>query len=373
MKLKKLMASCLTAAMIMGLGATTYADPALTSSGDQIGSGAQVSSGASEGYVAKNIANVILPTTTNNTFAFTVDPQRLVSATLDSQDKTLEGTAAADGVYFMTSGATYNSTSNAVYFVNKSTYDVKLTVKAKATLATSNPISLSSDASASALVSGGTEPLLYLGLKVGSTEKAIMTDAMSSGAEKVIAANEDGYEVKFDSSATPKYTYDEVEDASWNAVAIQLTGKVGDVSDEIEAVEKNAPQSVEVTWAWEKAAEDAVASNDVVGWQNGTVVDAVSGGSGVTISNATKVSGQDFDYTATFTKGSSLALSSTNLTAVTWSATINGTYNTSQNITVSNGTATIAGNMWGSVSVGDARYLKVTIGENDYIIKVTIA
>lgn len=281
MKLKKLMASCLTAAMIMGLGATTYADPALTSSGDQIGSGAQVSSGASEGYVAKNIANVILPTTTNNTFAFTVDPQRLVSATLDSQDKTLEGTAAADGVYFMTSGATYNSTSNAVYFVNKSTYDVKLTVKAKATLATSNPISLSSDASASALVSGGTEPLLYLGLKVGSTEKAIMTDAMSSGAEKVIAANEDGYEVKFDSSANPKYTYDEVEDASWNAVAIQLTGKVGDVSDEIEAVEKNAPQSVEVTWAWEKAAEDAVASNDVVGWQNGEIVDAdVSGGSG---------------------------------------------------------------------------------------------
>lgn len=91
------------------------------------------------------------------------------------------------------------------------------------------------------------------------------------------------------------------------------------------------------------------------------------------ITGATSVTGQAYDYTATFTKGTAKTFSATGLTAVTWASAIDGEYKTSANITVSNGTATIAASNWGSAAAGDKRFLKLTVGEETYIVQVTIA
>lgn len=91
------------------------------------------------------------------------------------------------------------------------------------------------------------------------------------------------------------------------------------------------------------------------------------------VTGATAVADEDYQYTATFTKGTDLTLSATGLTAVTWGNTISDVTSVSANITVESGTATIKGNMWASASAGDVRYLALKIGEDTYNVKITIA
>ncbi len=91
------------------------------------------------------------------------------------------------------------------------------------------------------------------------------------------------------------------------------------------------------------------------------------------ITGATRVTDQDWDYTMTFTKGAAYTLSATNLTGVKWGNAVDDITKDSANITVSDGTVTIASGMWASIEAGGVKYLKLTIDGTDYIVKVTIA
>lgn len=102
-------------------------------------------------------------------------------------------------------------------------------------------------------------------------------------------------------------------------------------------------------------------------------IDTAPADTAPTITGATRVTGQAFDYTMTFTKGAEYTLSATGLTAVKWGNATDDITRDSANITVSDGTVTIASGMWSSIDAGGVKYLKLTIGESDYIVKVTIA
>jgi hypothetical protein len=92
----------------------------------------------------------------------------------------------------------------------------------------------------------------------------------------------------------------------------------------------------------------------------------------VTGEGMTAVTGQAYDYTATFTKGTAYDINFTGVTSATWAATVDGTYASSANISVGTDKVTIAANNWAAASVGSERFVKVSDGSAEYIIRFVV-
>lgn len=90
------------------------------------------------------------------------------------------------------------------------------------------------------------------------------------------------------------------------------------------------------------------------------------------ITGTSKVTGEDWQYTATFTQGTAKTLSATGLTACKWGNAVNDISKTSENITIADGVLTIGSSMWSTVESGTIKYLSLTIGGKNYIVKVTV-
>jgi hypothetical protein len=121
---KKFLAVALSATMVFGGSLTAFAAP-VEVDGD----------GASEGHVDKKVVDVSLPTTSAETFGYTMDPERLIQ---DTDAAKYDGfkfpEADTDtGVYFQTSENSYGNASNTVQVINKGAVDQLLTVSAKLT------------------------------------------------------------------------------------------------------------------------------------------------------------------------------------------------------------------------------------------------
>lgn len=104
MKLKKLMAGSLAAAMVVGNGMTVLASDASSATG----------TGSAFDHVNKEVTSVTLPTTADvaNVFNYYVDPERLIN----SAETLTDGTAVDkndDGVYFAHPGAAEVPATNA--------------------------------------------------------------------------------------------------------------------------------------------------------------------------------------------------------------------------------------------------------------------
>ena len=355
-KTKRMLAVALAATMVFGSSLTAFADEPVTSGGTD-------GSGTSEGHVEKELINVVLPTVPagSTPFAYTMDPERLIQET--EAAKYAEGTVFPEeddtGVYFLTAENTYANTSNTLQAINKSSCPITLTVKVKTTQNTAKDIAL---ATSSTVATTGT-PNLYLGLTVGGATTVISAEEQT--ITKNIAGVPSNFEVAVQTNAetgAKSYVYQEKASATtWKAMNLSMEGAVSNLAIESDTT---AP-TVSVTWSYAKAADGAEAATDAVDYSTTPAAPTIAG--------ATSVAGQAYDYTAIFTKGTALELSATGLTAVTWSSTVDGSYATSANISVNNGTATIAGNMWASAAAGDERFIKVTIGEDEKIVKITIA
>lgn len=261
---KKMMALALAASMVLGSSAVAFAADGDTTPG---GTGSVSGSGAVEGHVNKEVLNVILPTVPTgqaSAFAYTMDPERLIQGT--DAAKYAEGTVfpAADadtGVYFLTDTNTYSNESNTYQVINKSSCDVDLTVKVKATQNTAKDITLASSNGVST-----TAPELYLGLKVGSSEQAV--SATEATVNKTLAGNKNNFVITVDTKedGTKEYAYKEKDSTSgWKAMNISLTGTVSKLDI---ASDTTAP-TVDVTWSWAKAADNATPSTDAVEFKEG--------------------------------------------------------------------------------------------------------
>lgn len=347
---KTAMALAIATSMVFAAAPISLADGA---------SGGTNGAGTSEGHVEKEVINVILPTVPDGStpFAYTMDPERLIQET--EAAKYAEGTVFPDpeedtGVYFLTEANTYSNTSNTLQAINKSSCPITLTVKVKTTAVGDKDIGLAT----SSTVATTGNPNLYLGLKVGATTQVV------SATEATVAKTIAGTPTNFETAVSEgEYVYQEKASATtWKAINLSMEGAVSELPIE----EDTTAPTVNVTWEYAKAADSAtVDTADQVDYTTAPAVPSITG--------ATSVAGQAYDYTATFTKGTAKTFSATGLTAVTWASAIDGEYKTSANITVSNGTATIAANNWGSATAGDKRFLKLTVGEETYIVQVTIA
>lgn len=272
-KTKKMMALALAASMMLGSSAVAFAAEGDTTPG---GTGTVSGTGEVEGHVNKEVLNVILPTVPSgqaSAFAYTMDPERLIQGT--DAAKYEEGTVfpAADvdtGVYFLTDTKTYSNESNTYQVVNKSSCDVDLTVKVKATQSSAKDITLASSNGVST-----TAPELYLGLKVGSSEQAV--SATEATVNKTLAGNKNNFEITVNTKddGSKEYAYKEKDSTSaWKAMNISLTGTVSKLDI---AADTTAP-TVDVTWSWAKAADNATPSTDAVEFAEGPQVSANSSG-----------------------------------------------------------------------------------------------
>lgn len=251
---KKILAAALAATMVFGSSISVFAD-------DPVTSGSTDGAGASEGHLEKEVLNVVLPTVPDGStpFNYTMDPERLIRETEGA--KYAEGTTFPEaegdtGVYFQTAEKTYANKSNVLQAINKSSCDVKLSVKVNTTQKSDKDIAL---ATSSTVATEGT-PNLYLGLVVGSTKTTVKAEEQT--VDKVIAGTPGNFEttVVTNDSGVKSYAYKEKADAStWKAMNISMEGAVSNLAI---AADATAP-TVNVTWAYEKAttgtaAEDAV-------------------------------------------------------------------------------------------------------------------
>lgn len=246
---KKMMALALAASMVMGSSVVAFAADASTPSGGTQGSGAV------EGHVDKEVLNVVLPTVEagKSLFSYTMDPERLIQGT--SAAKYAEGAvfpvAGSDtGVYFLTGTNTYANTSNAYQVINKSSCDVELKVKVKATKGTDS-IDL---AASSTVASTGTDPNLYLGLKVGEGGTPTVLSETEQSITKRISGSQSNFDVAVRTKAddTKEYVYQAKEGADatgWKAMNISMEGAVSALPI---AATTTAP-TVDVTWEYKKA------------------------------------------------------------------------------------------------------------------------
>lgn len=243
---KKAIAIALAATMTMGSSLTAFAA--------ETGSGTTSGKGENEGHVEKEVINVVLPVvpeTTGSPFEYIADPERLIQSTAGAryEDFTFPEADGDTGVYFLVGEKEYANTSTTLQVINKSSCDVTITVTAKATAASDKDLKLSTTNT----VSGGdADAPLFLNLKVGQTDQAISTS--EAAVVKTIEGNEDNFEVKYTGSGyeyVPKATA-----YSWKALNISLSGAV---SENAVITNDTTVPTVDVTWAFAKAADDAVA------------------------------------------------------------------------------------------------------------------
>lgn len=282
-KFKKVMAITLAATMVFGSSFTTFA--AGETSGESIGTG------SSEGHVDKKLTNVVLPTIAEGTaspFAYTMDPEGLVSGTDHAKyENAIFPTSNDTGVYFNNGkkggdGAdkeniVYANTSLALEAVNKSSHGINLTVKAEAvSTATDIPL-VAKDALTTA-----TDASLYLGLIV-DTESAVAV-TKDAAATKTVSINGTDGNFKIAAKADKSgYEYRELTltewqgldgntgktqsdmDASWQKASFKLEGST--TTNKVITSATTAP-SVKVTWSWVDPSANAAPSISTTTYNN---------------------------------------------------------------------------------------------------------
>lgn len=344
-KLKKVLAGMLAATMVLGMSMTAFA----SETGDTPAkTGGASGEGSSEGHVEKEVQNVVLPTVptgAGSLFAYKMDPERLIQETEGEKyaDFTFPAKDSDTGVYFLVGEKEYANTSKTIQVINKSSCDVTLTVKVKATAsAGGKDITLATGSTPSS-----TAAELYLGLKVGNDSQIVSTTEAT--VSKTIAGTPTNFETAVDNG---NYVYREKADATtWKAMNLSMTGAVSSYKI---AADTTAP-TVDITWEWEKAADNA--SVDTADQVDYTVAPA-------DVAPSIAVTEYDYDRTATFDivtnfgKGN-LAASSISSVKLGTDGTTFETDLTSACI-INGNTITFPSGKLGAATVGTKRYVQVT-------------
>lgn len=254
-KMKKGVAVALAATMVLGSTVTAFA--ADTNSGSTTGSG------TSEGHVEKKATKVVLPVENTDyestTFAYIMDPERLISGTSGGKyeaDATFPATASDTGVYFLTAAKTYANASKELKVRNESSHDINLTVTAEATSAATDIPLVAKDAIATA-----TDASLYLGLAVGSdagvaiskdtaASKTVTVPGKPGNFKVAVKADKSGYEYR--ALTLDEYKALDAGNASatelpWESEKFKLEGSV---TKDKEITDATTAPTVDVTWSW---------------------------------------------------------------------------------------------------------------------------
>ena len=273
MNKKKALVLVLAAAMTMGSSMAAFADEPATS-------GTTTGKGTNEGHVDKEVINVVLPTVDSGSspFSYIADPGRLIQGTDGAkyEDVTFPESDGDTGVYFQVGDKEYANKSKTLQVLNKSSVNVKVSVKFQAESSGTKDLALATDGEAGCK----KESPLYLNVKVGT--KAVTTAEQT--VEKVIGGKDGNFEVVY---ADGNYKYQPKADANkWNALEISVNGKV---SDEAEIESDTTVPNLKVTWSYAKEDTTPVDSSDQVEYSEGPSASVSSSGL-VTVSGLTKTS-----------------------------------------------------------------------------------
>ena len=263
MKLKKMTAVVMTAAMVLGNSTIALAAETDTATG----------TGESFDHLNKEITTVTLPldSAVANVFNYYVDPEGLVK----DAGKLTDGTAVdgnTNGVYFHnTSG--YSSTSDEVEFEGKNSVDVDITVVATVE-GGDKDIALVADEDA---LAAATTPALLMTLTVGENSTAITADGGS--ASEVIEGKAANFEVTVDNGA---YAYTVKDGATgWDKIAISLSGKTNNIDVPDGEGAMTAP-AITLKWTITKHVDGYVSANTMSATNNSVTVTLPDG---VTVSS----------------------------------------------------------------------------------------
>ena len=274
---KRLLALTLAATMVMGSSVTAFADE-----------GSQTGTGDIEGIVNTDVFSVVLPTATDATYKFILDPQGLIKATNSAAYS--GATFTGNNLYFNSAADTYGDTSAVLTAVNKSSFGVDINLKA--TLTGYDGLTVAS--SASDATSETDDPAIYLAIKKeagtvahdSATPSIALTNSATSEAiavsEGVAAANVTMTLAApaADENSKPAYVYSYADDeysyglnSAWegnfNGVAFALTGAINTYDPTSESTVDgwadlaNITPSVNVVWSIENpndAAAEEIAS-----------------------------------------------------------------------------------------------------------------
>ena len=368
----------LTAAFAMTLSMSAVAGAATDTTGS-IDTDSQL-----EGYVDKTVYDITVPTVADGDLDFTVDPQGLLNV---ANSTTYAQTSGA--VYFTNAGspATYSNTSDAIELINNSSFDIDVSLDVKVTAADAG-ITLVEKAA----LTSATDPSLYLGLIVtgedGTADSAVaITDDYTGTPETLSAVAEiDGSSVTKGYKIVASQTSDDPEavaSPNGNYYTYELAGGYDPATDGKKVSFKLEGQCDDASTADWSAVKTNVLSAQLV-WsveadELTPATPPAPQGPSIT-SGATLVSDQEWDYEATFTKGTALELAfdggdeNLTVTKVTQGNSIAAATATSANITNTDSSISIASTMWGAANADDVRYLTITLSDSSTIIvKVTIA
>ncbi|SDB28775.1 hypothetical protein SAMN02910298_01396 [Pseudobutyrivibrio sp. YE44] len=319
MKCKRILAVAMATTLVFAMSITAFAEDT-----EPVTTGTTTGAGTSEGHVNQKKIDVILPTeVAASTFAYTMDPERLIATTSGGKWTASSFPTGTDdkGVYFAVGkvggdgadkdNTRYAATSTELTVTNKSSHKINLTVKAE-TVAGAKDIPLVAKAD----LTDPEEAGLYLGLIVGSETAVALseTEAVSKTVEiagtpgnyKIAPkADKSGYEyrvltlaeyqTKTDNSSATEADFLN----TWAKTTFKLEGETT-TGKEIES-DTTAP-SIKVTWSYEDPEASTPATIELLTGGDGTtyVAAAPEGGFTTTLeaSKITSVKANNVDVTA---------------------------------------------------------------------------
>ncbi len=246
MKFKKIMATTLSMAMIIGSSMSVLAEEAATS-------GETTGTGEVEGYVTTDVFSFILPTDTNNAFNFILDPQGLIAAT---EQAAYSGKTFEDGatLFFANSDGdtNYSSASDEFTITNKSSMAIDVSVNA--TLTGIDGITM---ASSDAFTADDTTASMYLALVSGETENAL-TSSGASLTGTIDATDESAFEYTYADGAYSYGLKADTSEITFGTYTFNMVGACNQYGDWSELTE--AAPTVGVVWSVAEHVDNAAPS-----------------------------------------------------------------------------------------------------------------
>lgn len=240
---KKLGAGVIAVSIVLSSSMLAFAeDPA------PAGGGTSGGSGSIEGIVKTDVYTADLPTESTAAYTYIADPQGLIRKTNAAK---YSGKTFGEGTIFFENkeaGAAnnYSNTSDSAKIVNKSSKNLSVKVTAKATAGTETGAAALADSNTFT----GTNKEVYLGIKDGSSEKALTAAGVEMTAV-LGAAPEEAYEYSYvGTGADTGYKYAIKSDVSafkFAEYSYQITGAANDKATDW-ATDTALP-AIEVTWA----------------------------------------------------------------------------------------------------------------------------
>lgn len=252
-----------TAAMVLAAAMVITVAPNVNAAGQ---SGSVTGDSYMEGVMPTDVVDVVLPTVTNDTYKFILDPADLLSRYDANSSKYTKSS-----VYFTNAGGTYTGTSDIATATNKSTCDVVLGVDVSVANVATNPVTFTDSAS----VATGTDRNLYIGLVPtakgtvadnATPEAGALKDAKAkavtngtTGTSFLLTGTTNNFDVKqtADANTTSGHAYNYVAKttgATWTTAGFALTGACNTGADwsafNTASQDKTSGENLQITVAY---------------------------------------------------------------------------------------------------------------------------